>query len=90
MMEVELLRRISAVAQVNVSAFREVKLNWWAVVDDRVGSLAPADPERRLPGRGSGRVMSMETAGRLRAPLNPLRRATHFSGLSLPRSSMAL
>src|SRR4051794_40428028 len=54
MMEVELLQRISAVAQVERVAFREVKLNGVAVVDDRVGSLGPADPERRLPGADRG------------------------------------
>ena len=40
---------VAAVAQIEPVTFCEIELDGVPVVDDRVGSFAPADPERRLP-----------------------------------------
>ena len=48
-MEVELFERVRAIANLEGVAFREIKLDSVAVVDDGVWPLAAVDLERWLP-----------------------------------------
>src|SRR5262249_29888979 len=70
MMEVKLFQRVFAVVHAERVAVRKAELDGVAVVDDGVGTLAPAEPERRLLGSHSaadvdGRLLAADRTRRV-------------------------